>query len=72
MPMTKSLHCLITAGPTREYFDPVRYITNPSSGKMGYALAKAALDRGWTVDLITGPVALDSSADSDALSRFER
>ena len=56
--MTKPLHCLITAGPTREYFDPVRYVTNPSSGKMGYALAKAALNHGWTVDLITGPVAL--------------
>lgn len=50
--------CLITAGPTREFFDPVRYVTNPSSGKMGFALAQAALEKGWTVDLVSGPVAL--------------
>lgn len=50
--------CLITAGPTREFFDPVRFISNPSSGKMGFALAEAALALGWTVDLVTGPVAL--------------
>ncbi len=49
---------LITAGPTREYFDPVRFITNPSSGKMGFALARAALARGWRVLLVAGPVAL--------------
>lgn len=49
---------LITAGPTREYFDPVRYISNPSSGKMGYAIAQAALDAGWRVLLVSGPVAL--------------
>ena len=52
------IRCLVTAGPTREYIDPVRFISNPSSGKMGYALAQAAIDRGWTVDLIIGPVAL--------------
>ena len=49
---------LITAGPTREFVDPVRYISNRSSGKMGYALAEAALRRGAHVILITGPVAL--------------
>ena len=49
---------LITAGPTREYIDPVRFITNRSSGKMGYALAEAAVKRGWEVLLITGPVNL--------------
>jgi phosphopantothenoylcysteine decarboxylase/phosphopantothenate--cysteine ligase len=49
---------LVTAGPTREYVDPVRYISNRSSGKMGYALAEAALRRGAHVILITGPVAL--------------
>jgi len=49
---------LITAGPTREYVDPVRYISNRSSGKMGYALAEAALRRGAHVILITGPVRL--------------
>lgn len=52
------IRCLITAGPTREYFDPVRFISNPSSGKMGYALAAAARDAGWRVDLVSGPVAL--------------
>lgn len=49
---------LITAGPTREALDPVRYISNHSSGKMGYALAQAALDAGAQVTLITGPVTL--------------
>jgi phosphopantothenoylcysteine decarboxylase/phosphopantothenate--cysteine ligase len=49
---------LITAGPTREKIDPVRYLTNRSSGRMGYALAEAALRRGARVILITGPTAL--------------
>jgi phosphopantothenoylcysteine decarboxylase/phosphopantothenate--cysteine ligase len=49
---------LVTAGPTREYVDPVRYLSNRSSGKMGYALAEAALRRGASVILISGPVAL--------------
>jgi len=54
-----SIRCLITAGPTREFLDPVRFISNPSTGKMGFALAEAAVDAGWTVDLIAGPVALE-------------
>ncbi|WP_457633879.1 bifunctional phosphopantothenoylcysteine decarboxylase/phosphopantothenate--cysteine ligase CoaBC [Oceanithermus desulfurans] len=49
---------LVTAGPTREYFDPVRFISNPSSGKMGYAVAEAARDRGARVLLVSGPTAL--------------
>ncbi|MEZ8243975.1 bifunctional phosphopantothenoylcysteine decarboxylase/phosphopantothenate--cysteine ligase CoaBC [Vibrio splendidus] len=49
---------LITAGPTREAIDPVRYITNHSSGKMGYALAEAAAKQGATVTLVSGPVSL--------------
>lgn len=49
---------LISAGPTQEVIDPVRYISNKSSGKMGYALAKAALNRGAEVTLVSGPVAL--------------
>ena len=49
---------VITAGPTREALDPVRYISNHSSGKMGYALAAAAIDAGADVTLISGPVAL--------------
>jgi phosphopantothenoylcysteine synthetase/decarboxylase len=50
--------CLITAGPTREHLDPVRFLSNGSSGRMGYALAAAAVRRGWQVDLVSGPVAL--------------
>ena len=53
----------ITAGPTREALDPVRYITNHSSGKMGFALAKAAADLGAKVDLIAGPVQLPTPAN---------
>jgi len=49
---------LITAGPTREAIDPVRYISNRSSGKMGFAIAAAAVDRGHEVILVTGPVRL--------------
>ena len=51
---------LITAGPTREAIDPVRYITNRSSGKMGYAIAKAAQSLGANVQLVSGPVALEA------------
>jgi phosphopantothenoylcysteine decarboxylase/phosphopantothenate--cysteine ligase len=54
---------LLTAGPTREPFDPVRYITNYSSGKMGYALAIAAKRRGARVTLISGPTALPAPRD---------
>jgi phosphopantothenoylcysteine decarboxylase/phosphopantothenate--cysteine ligase len=53
---------LITAGPTREPIDPVRFISNRSSGKMGYALASAAYRKGHKVRLISGPVALTPSA----------
>lgn len=53
---------LITAGPTREPIDPVRYITNRSSGKMGYALAAAAKEAGHTVTLISGPTNLPQPA----------
>ncbi len=52
------LRVLVTAGPTRERIDPVRYLTNDSSGKMGYALARAAQRRGAQVTLVSGPVAL--------------
>jgi len=56
-PMT-GLRVLVTAGPTRESIDPVRYITNSSSGKQGYAIAEAARDAGAIVTLVSGPVAL--------------
>ena len=49
---------LLTAGPTREAIDPVRFVSNPSSGKMGFALARAAVRRGARVILVAGPVAL--------------
>lgn len=52
-------HILISAGPTREAIDPVRYISNHSSGKMGYAIAKAALDLGCKVTLVSGPANLE-------------
>ena len=53
-------HVLVTAGPTREALDPVRYLSNHSSGRMGYALAQAALDAGAALTLISGPVALQA------------
>ena len=59
-----TIRCLITAGPTREYIDPDRYISSPSTGKMGFALAKAAVEQGWTVDLVAGPVALSEPEGS--------
>ncbi len=56
--VSNCIRCLITAGPTREHLDPVRFLSNASSGKMGYALAAEAVARGWQVDLVSGPVAL--------------
>ena len=56
------MHFLITAGGTREYIDPVRFISNASSGRMGYALARAALKAGHKVTLITAPTALKPPA----------
>ena len=59
MSNASSIRCLITAGPTREFIDPVRYISNPSTGKMGFSIARAAIEAGWNVDLVAGPVALE-------------
>ena len=59
---------LITAGPTREPIDPVRYISNRSSGKMGYAIAEAALDEGHDVILISGPVNLEPPRNTKFIS----
>jgi phosphopantothenoylcysteine decarboxylase / phosphopantothenate---cysteine ligase len=61
---------LITAGPTREKIDPVRYLTNRSSGRMGYALAEAALRRGARVLLVSGPTALTPPGSAE-LTRVE-
>ncbi len=61
------LKVLVTAGPTREALDPVRYLTNRSSGKMGYAVARAASRRGAEVTLISGPVDLPRPAYLDVV-----
>ena len=58
MPKKRKIHFLITAGGTREYIDPVRFISNASSGKMGYALTRAALKAGHKVTLICAPTNL--------------
>jgi phosphopantothenoylcysteine decarboxylase/phosphopantothenate--cysteine ligase len=58
---------LITSGPTRQYLDPVRYITNASSGRMGVALTAAALDLGHEVIVISGPVAVEYPAASEVI-----
>ena len=63
----RGLKVLVTAGPTREPIDPVRYITNRSSGKMGYALAEAALRMGAEVTLVSGPVTLTPPAGARVL-----
>ncbi len=54
----RGIKVLVTAGPTHEYIDPVRYISNPSTGKMGYAIARAAWYRGADVTLVSGPVSI--------------
>jgi len=58
--LLRGRHLMITAGPTREAIDPVRYISNRSSGKMGYALAEAGLMAGAQVTLVSGPTALQA------------
>ncbi len=59
---------LVTAGPTREPIDPVRYISNRSSGKMGYAIAEATLAEGHEVTLISGPVNLQMPENTNLIS----
>ena len=59
---------LVTAGPTCEDIDPVRYITNRSTGKMGYSIAAAAAERGHAVTLVSGPVSIDSPPGVDAVA----
>ena len=54
-PKMKKIKCLVSAGATREYFDPVRFVSNPSTGKMGLAIAKAAADMGWQTTLLLAP-----------------
>lgn len=64
----QNIKITITAGPTREQIDPVRYISNNSSGKMGYALADAAIEEGADVILISGPVSLRSNPKAKLIS----
>ena len=59
------MRILLTAGPTREPLDPVRYLSNRSSGKMGYAISRAALAAGHAVTLISGPVAIEAPPQAD-------
>lgn len=61
------IHIVITAGGTREYIDPVRFISNASSGRMGYALARAAVRAGHRVTLITAPTALRPPKGADII-----
>jgi phosphopantothenoylcysteine decarboxylase/phosphopantothenate--cysteine ligase len=56
------LHVVVTAGPTREHVDPVRFLSNESSGRMGFAIAERAARRGHRVTLIAGPVGLETPA----------
>lgn len=65
----KGRKVLITAGPTREDIDPVRYITNHSSGKMAYALAESLACRGAEVEIVSGPTSLDISMPNVTISR---
>ena len=61
------MRVLVTAGPTREPLDPVRYLSNRSSGKMGYAMADAFVKAGHRVLLVSGPTALDVPEGVDFL-----
>lgn len=61
------LNVLLTAGPTREAIDPVRYISNHSSGKMGYAMAQACVEAGATVTLVSGPVQVEPPSGVETL-----
>ena len=63
----KGIHVLISAGPTREALDPVRFLTNHSSGKQGYAIAKAALDLGAEVKVVSGPVSIAAPAGAEVI-----
>ena len=65
-PLTGS-EVLVTAGPTREPLDPVRVLTNPSTGTMGYALAEAAAQRGASVTLVSGPTTLDPPSGAEVV-----
>ncbi len=64
----EGVRILVTAGPTQEAIDPVRFISNHSTGRMGYAIAEAARDRGARVTLVSGPVSLDAPEGVELVS----
>lgn len=64
----RKMHIVITAGGTREYIDPVRFISNAGSGRMGFALARAAMKAGHTVTLITAPTALKAPGGASVVN----
>ena len=66
-PILAGQHVVVTAGPTREHIDPVRLLTNPSSGKMGYAIARAARRFGAEVTLISGPTGMEPPMEVDRI-----
>ena len=68
----KNLKALVTAGPTNEYIDPVRFITNKSSGKQGYEIAKSLSKRGFDTTLISGPTNLKIADDIKLNSRLKQ
>src|SRR5258708_39908480 len=59
---------LITSGPTRQYIDPVRYLTNASSGRMGKALAEAAIELGHAVTIVSGPVDVTYPSEAQVIA----
>lgn len=61
------VHILITSGPTRQYIDPVRYLTNASSGKMGSCLAAACLELGHRVTIVSGPVTVEYPSQAEVI-----
>ena len=61
-------HILITSGPTRQYLDPVRYLSNASSGRMGAALAAAAIEAGHRVTIVSGPVSVEYPSAAEVIS----
>ena len=64
----RQIKCLITAGATREYFDPVRFISNPSTGKMGIAIAKACKDSGWETTLVLSAASVPAPDGIETIS----
>jgi len=69
--MLKGKRILITAGPTKEFIDPVRFISNASTGKMGYAIAEQLYNEGADVILVTGPTSINSNLPSDRVYKIQ-